>query len=200
MESSLATAVALSCHIAHAHQQASFLPLPSPSTLHIYCHIQLRPNSSYAQDPEEFAECIRKEMSPVNGRPIHVELLPATLGFRPWLFDASIHITGLASTHAEPHACHVWRFEHREALEATEIVHCQNELWAGLTPQVCISISAAPVISVTPVTPPSIILLEGVCPLPAHVVPWGWGPCHSLISDRSFFSSCVFPNRRMTWS
>ena len=111
-------------------------------------------------------------MSPVNGRPIHVELLPSTLGFRSWLFvNANIDITGLAATHAEPDACHVWRFEHRGALEATEIVHCQQASWQDLTPQVRIAISAAPVISATPATP--IILLEGVHPLLAQIVPGG---------------------------
>ena len=104
-------------------------------------------------------------MSPVNGRPIHVELLPSTLGFREWLFEANIDISGLASTKAEPDACHVWRFEHRDALKDTDIVHCQNVSWAGLAPAVRISMSATPVNSVTPVAS-HLSLFLGVGSLP----------------------------------
>jgi len=89
------------------------------------------------EDPEEFAHWIREHVKPVRGRRLHVEVLDATYDFQHWFTKAfGFNVSGLASTHLEPNANHVWHFVARGALPQVcggpADVEVQMEDWKSL--------------------------------------------------------------------
>ena len=68
------------------------------------------------EDPEDFAEWIRKHVIPARGRQLHVEVLDSTYDFQKWFHGLDVQVGGLAATKAEPDTTHVWRIVRRSAL------------------------------------------------------------------------------------
>ena len=90
------------------------------------------------ETPGEFRDWILKEVTPARGRELHVEVLEGTWDVRTWLHDADVQIKGLAATHKEPDACHVWRMVSRSHLTSLGLtdasVVCLHDDWKSLEP------------------------------------------------------------------
>jgi hypothetical protein len=88
------------------------------------------------EDPEEFADWIRKTVVPQGGRSLHVEVLKGTYDFVTWMTPLNLQITGIASTHWEPDANHVWRIISRSSLAnlgyQDSSVQCLHQDWLAL--------------------------------------------------------------------
>jgi hypothetical protein len=65
------------------------------------------------ETPSDFAKWIRENVKPLKGLDLHVEVLDGTFDFQAWFAVLGIKIGGLASTHWEPDANHVWNFPQR---------------------------------------------------------------------------------------
>ena len=68
------------------------------------------------EDPTEFADWVRDNVKPPQGRTIHVELLNSTFDWQQWLFRLNVHIHGLTPTTLNPEFNHVWHFIRRDLL------------------------------------------------------------------------------------
>ena len=84
------------------------------------------------ETPEHFAECIRKNVQPLHGKELHVMVLDSTWDFQAMFEKYNCQISGLTSTHLQPNANHLWRFERRESLESSLVVEVNNVNWADL--------------------------------------------------------------------
>ena len=89
------------------------------------------------EDPEDFAEWIRKHLLPARGRALHVEVVDSTWDFQLWYHKLNVQMSGLAATHLEPDTNHVWRFIRREMMPklmpGTEVV-VTHDAWKDLPP------------------------------------------------------------------
>ena len=65
------------------------------------------------EDPEEMRDWLLEHITPPRGRRLIVEILPCTMDFKAWQAPLDIQMTGITSTHWQPHANHVWRFVKR---------------------------------------------------------------------------------------
>ena len=81
------------------------------------------------ETPEEFAQCIRKNVQPLHGKELHVIVLENTWDFQAMFEKYQCQISGLTSTHLQPNANHLWRFERRDSLESSLIVEVNNPKW-----------------------------------------------------------------------
>ena len=91
------------------------------------------------EEPEDFQKWMLAEIQPARGRRLHVEILHGTWNFQKWFLESlNINVSGLASTHAEPEANHVWRYVSRSLLKESgltnESVQCTVDAWKELPP------------------------------------------------------------------
>ncbi|CAK9002192.1 Uncharacterized protein SCF082_LOCUS7237 [Durusdinium trenchii] len=59
------------------------------------------------ETPEEFAQCIRKNVQPLHGKELHVIVLENTWDFQAMFEKYQCQISGLTSTHLQPNANHL---------------------------------------------------------------------------------------------
>ena len=90
------------------------------------------------EDPAEFQAWIQSNVEPARGRDMVVELQNGTYDFQGWMEPMQVKLTGLAATHNEPLASHVWRIIPRFMLSQMgfedAIVDVQNDLWKDIGP------------------------------------------------------------------
>lgn len=83
------------------------------------------------QDPEELQEWMATHMKAAAGRALKVEPVSNTWDFKNWMGQVSLHVEGLTSTHVQPYANHVWKFESR-LFVTDEEVECHHPEWQHL--------------------------------------------------------------------
>ena len=81
------------------------------------------------ETPLDFAECIKQNVQPLHGRELHVMVLENTWDFQGLFEKYNCQMSGLTSTHLQPNANHLWRFERRESMESSSIVEVHNPKW-----------------------------------------------------------------------
>ena len=77
--------------------------------------------ASCLEDPLEFAELMKQEMTPVKNREIHIEKLTGTWDFKEWFAPVSCEVSGLTATatHKDKHTNHVWVFTNKNTVVDT---------------------------------------------------------------------------------
>ena len=70
-------------------------------------------------------------MKAAAGRALKVESVSNTWDFKNWMGQVSLHVEGLTSTHVQPYANHVWKFESR-LFVTDEEVECHHPEWQHL--------------------------------------------------------------------
>lgn len=83
------------------------------------------------QDPEDLCQWMTDHMKASCGRTLKVESVANTWNFKDWMGQVGLHVEGLTSTHVQPYANHVWRFESRLFVTEQEI-ECHHPDWQGL--------------------------------------------------------------------
>ena len=66
-----------------------------------------------------------------SGRSLKIEAVTNTWNFKDWMGQVGLHVEGLTSTHVQPYANHVWRFESRLFVTEQDI-ECHHPDWQGL--------------------------------------------------------------------
>lgn len=87
------------------------------------------------ETPADLRQWLQDNMKATAGRDLMVEELPNTWDFRKWISesDAGLHVRGLASTHTEPFACHVWTLQPRLFVTETEDIDVHRADWKDLS-------------------------------------------------------------------
>ena len=73
------------------------------------------------EDLSELQDYMSKNMTSALKRELIVEIIPNTWNFQTWFAQSGISISGLVSTHLEPHANHLWRFCRRSDIVSGQI-------------------------------------------------------------------------------
>ena len=84
------------------------------------------------EDLTELRDYLATHMRPAQGRELFVELLPNTWDFRQWFESLNMHVQGLTSTHVQPYANHVWRFQPRFLVIEDEEIEVHHPEWQRL--------------------------------------------------------------------
>ena len=85
------------------------------------------------EDLAELRDYLATHMRPAQGRKLFVELMPNTWDFRGWFESLNMHVQGLTSTHVQPYANHVWRFQPRFLVTEDEEIEVHHPDWQALT-------------------------------------------------------------------
>ena len=83
------------------------------------------------QDPDDLCAWMTNHMKASCGRSLKVEAVTNTWNFKDWMGQVGLHVEGLTSTHVQPYANHVWRFESRLFVTEQD-VECHHPDWQGL--------------------------------------------------------------------
>ncbi|CAE7298360.1 unnamed protein product [Symbiodinium sp. CCMP2592] len=78
------------------------------------------------EDLEELRDYIKSHMTTAEHRKLVVEILPNTWNFQEWFAVTGIQLSGLVSTHFEPYANHVWRFQRRADVSGEIVSELRN--------------------------------------------------------------------------
>ena len=118
-----------------------------PKTGHSHNEVDQRFSSANAklkgaptlEDPWAVKEWCQRNLQPVRGRKLHVEVLSSLMDFRKWLTPLDVKITGLAAVQDQLDTCHSWRFIQRRLLGAISgmdesIVDNQHPDWQNVEP------------------------------------------------------------------
>ena len=73
------------------------------------------------EDLSDLQDYMSKNMTSALKRELIVEIIPNTWNFQTWFAQSGISISGLVSTHLEPHANHLWRFCRRSDIVSGQI-------------------------------------------------------------------------------
>ena len=86
------------------------------------------------EDISDLVSYLKANVNAAANRTLVIEELKATMDFKQFLSSMNLHLTGLTTTHLQPHVNHMWRFAPRLSVDQAHYgtIECHHPDWTSL--------------------------------------------------------------------